>query len=131
MDYIQFLVHVLKLQHEKQNAMITQQKILKQRKEQEFRQKSGMTDEEYASFVTAAKNHQMTLDDVAYVLNRDKNAANVANSTKKDMLNQMKSVRNMPTSAAGANSQGGQQSADSSLFDGLLGLDDSVDKLFE
>ena len=47
------------------------------------------------------------------------------------MLNQMKSVRNMPTSAAGANSQGDNNNPDSNLFDGLLGLDNSVDKLFE
>ena len=111
--------------------MATQQKISRQKQEQAFREKTGMSDVEYESFVNQAKNHQMTLEDVHYVLNRDKNAANVAQSTKKDMLNQMKSVRNMPTSAAGANSQGGQQSADSNLFDGLLGLDDGIDKLFE
>ena len=118
------------LQKEKQAAQQMQHKLSKQKEQQDFQQRSGMTDQEFSQFVEKAKTHKMTLDDVYYLLNRDQNAANVANTTKKDMLNQMKSVRNMPTSAAGANSQGGQQNPDNSLFDGILGLDDGIDKLF-
>ena len=66
------------LQSEKQNAMVTQQKIARQKQELDFKERSGMTDEEYRHFVDAAKSHQMTLEDVHYILNRDKNAANVA-----------------------------------------------------
>jgi len=72
----------------------------------------------------------MTLDDVNYLLNRDANNTNVANSTKKDMLNQMKNVRNMPTSASGANSQGTERSESDDVFDAIKGLDDGVDNLF-
>ena len=72
----------------------------------------------------------MTLDDINYVLNKDKTAANVAQSTKKDMLNQMQNVRNMPTSASGANSQGGNKSQDREVFENILGFDDNVDNLF-
>jgi hypothetical protein len=118
------------LQQEKVAASQMQQKLAKQKEQKEFQQRSGMTDEEFSSFVEQAKTHTMTLDDVYYLLNREKNAANVANSTKQDMLNQMKSVRNMPTSAAGANSQGDNQNPDNNLFDGILGLDDGIDKLF-
>ena len=48
------------------------------------------------------------------------------------MLNQMKNVRNMPTSASGANSQGSKenQSIDREVFDNILGFDNSVDNLF-
>ena len=119
------------LEKEKQNAAVLQQKIARKKQEEVFRQKTGMSDEEFSQFVDKAKNHRMTLEDVHYLVNRDKANANVANSTKQDMLNQMKSVRNMPTSAAGANSQGDNNNPDSNLFDGLLGLDNSVDKLFE
>jgi len=118
------------LQQEKSNAVKVQQQIARKTEEQSFRERSGMSEDEFSTFVENAKQHKMTLEDVHYLLNRDKNAANVANSTKKDMLSQMKSVRNMPTSAAGANNQGGQDGPDDSLFDGLLGLDTSADKLF-
>ncbi len=119
------------LEQEKQNAVKIQQQIARKKEEQAFREKSGMSEEEFGQFVEQAKAHKMTLEDVHYLINRDKANANVANSTKQDMLNQMKSVRNMPTSAAGANSQGDNQNPDNALFEGLLDLDNSVDKLFE
>ena len=108
------------LEQEKQNAVKIQQQIARKKEEQAFREKSGMSEEEFGQFVEQAKAHKMTLEDVHYLINRDKANANVANSTKQDMLNQMKSVRNMPTSAAGANSQGDNQNPDNALFEGLL-----------
>jgi hypothetical protein len=72
----------------------------------------------------------MTLDDVNYLLNRGQNNENVANSAKRDMLNQMKNVRNMPTSASGANSQGQQRSESDEVFDLINGSDSGVDNLF-
>jgi hypothetical protein len=77
-----------------------------------------------------AKKHVLTLDDINYLLNRDKVAANVAQATKQDQLNQMRQVRSMPTSASGANSQAPPVSVDDNLFDGILGLDDGIDNLF-
>lgn len=118
------------LNQEKSNAVKVQHQISQKQDQETFRSRNKMTEEEFSTFVETAKQHKMTLEDVHYLLNRDKNAANVANSTKQDMLGQMKNVRNMPTSAAGANSQGGQEGPDDSLFDGLLGLDTSADKLF-
>ena len=64
------------------------------------------------------------------MLNRDKAAQNVADSTKKDMINQMKNVRSLPTSASGANNQGGKVSEDRNVFENILGFDDSVDNMF-
>lgn len=95
-----------------------------------FKQKHGMTDEEYASFKAQAQQHTMTLDDVHYLLNRDKAAQNVASNTKKDMLNQMKNVQNMPTSASGANSQGQATSEEREIFNSILGNESGVDNLF-
>ena len=42
----------------------------------------------------------------------------------------MKNVRNMPTSASGANSQGEKVSEDGNVFKSILGFDSSVDNLF-
>jgi regulation of enolase protein 1 (concanavalin A-like superfamily) len=90
-----------------------------------------MSAEDFSNFKNKAKEHQMTLDDIHYLLNKDQTAANVATSTKKDMMNQMKNVRSMPTSASGANSQGKTNaSPDREVFENILGFDDSVDNLF-
>jgi hypothetical protein len=118
------------LESEKQNAQAMQAQIAKKKEEEEFRAKHNMTDEEYAQFVDKAKNHILTLEDVNYLVNRDKAAANTANATRADMLNQMKNVRNMPASASGANSQGQKNNPDDDIFEGLLGLDGGVDNLF-
>ena len=118
------------LETEKQNAQAYQQNVTKQKEEHEFKLKHGMSDEQYAEFVEKAKTHVLTLEDVNYLLNRDKVAANTANATRADMLSQMKNVRDMPTSASGANSQGEEKSPDSDVFDGLLDLDGGVDNLF-
>ena len=115
---------------EKQNAQAYQAEVSKKQEEQEFREKHQMTDEEYEDFVAKAKTHVLTLEDVNYLVNRDKVATNTANATRADMLNQMKNVRDIPTSASGANSQGNKNDPDSDIFDGLLDLDGGVDNLF-
>jgi hypothetical protein len=89
-----------------------------------------MNDEQFKAFKEKAKQHVMTLDDINYLVNREQNNQNVANSTKQDMMNQMKNVRNMPTSASGANSQGEAKTHDREVFDNILGFDSKVDNLF-
>ena len=118
------------LQAEKQRAQQVQQSRLRQTEEQDFRQKNKMSDTEFETFKAKAQEHIMTLDDVNYLLNRNQNNANVANSTKTEMLNQMKNVRNMPTSASGANNQDPGRSESDEVFDAIKGLDDGVDNLF-
>ena len=117
---------------EKERAAKTQAELSRQSEEKAFRESHTMTDEEYEGFVNAAKEHILTLEDIHYLLNKEKTAANTANSTKKDMLNQMKNVRNIPTSASGANSQGSkEQSIEDNVFNALKSVDDSLDNLFE
>ena len=77
-----------------------------------------------------AKNHRLSLDDIYYILNRDKVAGNVARSTKDDMLNQMKSVRDVPTSASGVNSPDVERDPNDDIFDTIIGSDAGVDDLF-
>jgi hypothetical protein len=117
---------------EKERAAKTQSEITRQKEEAAFREAHKMTDQEYESFVGRAKEHILTLEDIHYLLNKEKTAANTANSTKKDMLNQMKNVRNIPTSASGANSQGSKEERpDDIIFNALKGLDGDLDNLFE
>ena len=116
---------------EKKHSAKVAQDVRRKREEKDFRAKHEMSDEEYNSFVSAAKEHTLSLEDVHYLLNKERTAANTANSTKKDMLNQMKNVRNIPTSASGANSQGSkEQSMEDNVFNALKGVDDELDNLF-
>jgi len=118
------------LQVEKQRASQVHQARQRFGEEQEFKKRNNMSDDQFAAFKANAKQHTISLDDVNYLLNRDKTNANVANATKQDMLNQMKNVRNMPTSASGANSQGETKTVDREVFENILGFDNNVDNLF-
>ena len=117
-------------QAEKANAVKVQRDARQQTMERDFIKKKGMSDEQFAAFKEAAQNHVLTLDDIDYLLNRDQANANVVQSTKNDMLTQMKNVRNIPTTASGANSQTEEKNPDDTLFDGILGLDGDLDNLF-
>ena len=118
------------LQQEKTRAqeMVKAQK--RSQEEADFKKKNNMTDEDFNTFKEKAQKHVMSLDDINYLLNRNQVAKNVADNTQKDMMNQMKNVRTMPTSASGANSQGQSLSQDDQVFNAIKGLDDSVDNLF-
>tara|TARA_R110002012_G_scaffold312853_1_gene523939 strand:- start:1534 stop:2448 length:915 start_codon:yes stop_codon:yes gene_type:complete len=119
------------VQSEKDNVTKIQQKARKQKEESEFKEKHNMTDEEFTQMVGNAQQHTLTLEDVYYLVNRDKSAANIADNTKKDMLKQMKNVQSMPTSAGSTNSAGSaNKSQDDQLFDSILGSDSNFDKLF-
>ena len=118
------------VQTEKANSAKMQGEARRQAMENEFRDKKGMTDEQFDSFKDKAKSHVLTLEDIDYLLNRDQANANVVQSTKTDMLTQMKNVRNIPTSASGANSQAKEKTPDNAVFDGILGLDGDLDNLF-
>ena len=118
------------MQREKERA--SQQAVERKRLDEEarFRKESGMSDNEYMEMVDWAKTHTLTLDDINYLKNKQKVASNVADATKKDMLGQMKNVRDMPSTVSGANSHTQEKSAENSVFDALLGTDGELDNLF-
>ena len=118
------------VQHEKHRAQKANAARIQAEMEDDFRKKKGMTDDEFETFKGKAQKHVLTLEDIDYLLNRDQANANVVQSTKTDMLTQMKNVRHIPTSASGANSQAEEVDPNNALFDGLLGLDGELDNLF-
>lgn len=118
------------LNQEKEKAHASQDALDRKKSELEFKERNNMSEDEFYNFKEQAKTHKMTLDDIHYLLNKDQAAQNVATSTKQEMLNQMKNVRTIPTSASGANSQGESKSEDRNVFDNILGFDNSTDNLF-
>lgn len=118
------------LHAEKQNAQKINAEKSRQQIEKDFQDKKGMSDEQFNEFKERAKNHILTLEDVDYLLNRDQANANVVQHTKTDMLNQMKNVRNIPTTASGANSRAQDIDPNNAVFDTILGTDGDLDNLF-
>ena len=111
-----------------------QKQIANQRsvEEGQFKKDNNMTDEQFSAMMEKANKHVMTLEDLHLLVNKDQIHANTANATKQDMLDQMKNVRNIPTSASGANSTGtSDKSLDDEVFDALNGTDGGIDNLFE
>ena len=118
------------IEKQKEQSMKVDLQQKRKAEEMAFRKKHNMSEEDFLAFKKKAQNHKMTLDDINYVVNKEQVANNVASSTKQDMMNQMKNVRNMPTSASGANSQKVERGQDRDVFDSILGFDNSVDNLF-
>ena len=119
------------LTREKQAANKTNMALMQKRQEMEFAKKHNMSKEQFDDFKQKAKSRKLTLDDVYFLVNKDQSKAKIANNAKQDVLNQMKNVREIPTTASDANNQGtAEQSPESKLFESMMGLDDDVDNLF-
>ena len=103
------------------------------RQAQEFMQRNSLTPEEFQGFVTEAQHkfqtEGMSFDDMWLIVNKNKAQQNVAASTKKDMLNQMKNVRNIPTSQSATNNAGVATSQNDNVFDALLNSDGNIEDL--
>ena len=63
-----------------------------------------MSEEEFAGMMDKADSHQITYDDIYTILNQDKIKKKVSKHTKKDVMNQMKSIREAPSTASGTGS---------------------------
>jgi len=116
--------------NEKKQNLAQANEYERQREETSFKEKHKMNDEQFATFVGQAKAHTLTLDDAFYLINRGQASAEVAQNTKKEMLGQMKNVRNIPTSVGNTNSAKVEKSMDDGIFDALIGSDGNIDDLF-
>ena len=119
------------LKDERTKAVDVQKQIKAKQQEVAFKEKHKMSEEDYATLVEEAKSHTLSLDDIHYLLNKDKTKTNIANSTKADMLKQMKTARDIPTTASGTNSQGSTNTHYDDVFDAIVGTDSIVDNLFD
>ena len=95
-----------------------------------FQKEKGLSDKEMGELINYAQTTPMTLDHIWAAKNQNQRDANISKATKNDMLGQMKNAQSMPTSASGANNQGGQVSADDQMFASLFGDNIDNDKLF-
>ena len=100
--------------------------------EKEFKKKHEMDDNEWKEFTSFANSRSLSLDDIYYLKNRQNRDKNVAESTRKDMSEQMKRVRQKPQSASaiGGASRSNNVSQDDQVFNSILGLDSELESMF-
>ena len=105
-----------------------------QKQASEFMERHGMTSDEFNAFTNEARErikiNGITFEDMYLMVNQGKVSKNVANSTKEDMLNQMKNVRDIPASQSGANSKAVSNKPEDGVFDVLKNLDGGLDDMF-
>ena len=122
------------LDGEKQKSVAMQQKLEAHNEAEKFRERYNMTKEDFVGFAEQAKTHfgsrRLTFDEMYTLMNQGKAAENVASATKADMLNQMKNVRDIPTSQGSVNAAPNQTNPDNDVFDAILGLDNDLDNMF-
>ena len=122
------------LDNERAKAEQTQHKLELKKKAEEFRTRHGLTEQEFISFVKEANqkftSQGLSFDDMWMLTNKGQVNQNVANATKKDMLNQMKNVRDIPVSQSSSNNAGNPVNAADAAFETLLNSDGNIDELF-
>lgn len=103
---------------------------LKASEETAFKTKHNVSDEDYDGLMDFAKNHRLSLEDVYYLKNKENRDAQVAEGARQEIVQQMKNVRQMPTSVASAgNTQREEISLDDAVFDKLLSQGAGLDEL--
>ena len=118
------------LQDEKVRANQQREKLHRKKEEVEFKKRTGMSDTDFNEMVSKAQSYKLSLDDVNTLLNQDKARSNVRSEVKQDMLNQMKNVRDIPTSASGANNSTKGNNLDDGIFQSLLDVDGDLENMF-
>ena len=100
--------------------------------EAEFRAKHKMNDGEWKELVDYANSRTLSLDDIYYLKNRENRDKNVADSTRKDMSEQMKRVRQKPQSASsiGGATRSDDMTPDEQVFEAILGIDSELESVF-
>lgn len=95
-----------------------------------FKSKFDISETDYSELMDYAKSHRLSLEDVYYLKNRDNRDTKVAGNAREEVIQQMKNVRQMPTSVASSgNVQAEEKSVDDAVFDKLLSQGAGLDKL--
>ena len=96
----------------------------------EFKQRMNISDDEYSTMMDWAGRHKTSLEDIYYLKNRGQRDQKVAKGAKEDMLKQMKSVRDIPTSVSNQNTVKADVRHEDALFEALKNVDEGLEGLF-
>jgi len=114
------------------NTALSGQKAENQRltKETSFRQTHEMSDEEWADFVDFAKSKSLELDDIYYLMNRNNRDEKIADNTRQEIQEKMRTVQDTPDSLATTGGTQVEESPDDRVFEAILGSDGELEKAF-
>ena len=100
--------------------------------EQDFRSRHKLSDDQFQQVVQYAQSRPLTYDDVYFLMNRGKKDDKIAQNTKGEMMDQMKKVRERPSSVASTGSSGSSSpgSNDDRVFDSLIDIDKELEQAF-
>ena len=115
-----------------QFAQNSKQESKRVSEEQDFRSKHELSDDQFQKVVQFAQSRPLTYDDVYYLMNKGVKDDRIAQNTKGEMMDQMKKVREKPSSAASSGSSGssGPGSNDDRVFNSLIDIDKELEQAF-
>ena len=118
------------LEQDRQIRSEETQKESRTRQAVEFKERMKLSDEQYSEMMDWANSHETSLEDIYYLKNKDVRDQKVATGTKAQMLEQMKSVRNIPQSVSNHNTTVKDVRHEDQVFDSLKDVDSGLDTLF-
>ena len=100
--------------------------------EQDFRSRHQLSDDQFQQVVQFAQSRPLTYDDIYYLMNKGVKDDRIAQNTKGEMMDQMKKVREKPSSAASSGSSGSSSpgSNDDRVFNSLIDIDKEMEQAF-
>jgi len=119
-----------RLDAERRKMQSTQLNLRQQQVEEDFKKRQNMSNEDFEAMKQWANSREMTIDDIYYLMNREKANENATQAGKQDMLNQMKAVRDIPTSMSSANSPSDEKDPNAQAWDIIKGMDEGAENLF-
>ena len=118
------------LQQDKQIRAEETQKESRTRDAVAFKDRMKLSDSQYSEMMDWANSHETSLEDIYYLKNKGARDQQVATGTKAQMLEQMKSVRNIPQSVSNHNTTVKDVRHEDQVFDSLKDVDSGLDTLF-
>ena len=98
---------------------------------QNYIQSKGYTDEQ-ADLQRKAAEHTLSWQDIDFLVNKDNVKNNIAQNTKKQMMNQLKKAQSAPqTASKSGNADSADMTHEDAVFNAIKGVDDVLDNLFE
>ena len=97
-----------------------------------FVKSKGYTPEQAEALKRQASEHTLGWEDIDYLVNRDKVKTNIAQNTKKQMMNQIEKAQSVPKTASRSGSADTEDvSHEDAVFNAIRGTDETLDNLFE
>jgi len=111
-------------------AQVSKKKNLQSQAKQ-FVDANKISQDEFSDLSKWAQNHQLSWEDIYYLKNRDMANAKIANNSKQQVLDQMKTVQSMPATASSAGSENpGDRDHNDSIFDLIQQADNNLENVF-